>query len=260
MRAPDGTAWEITGEGAPVALIHGLGLSRRLWDPLLPALSARHRVLAYDLYGHGQSAPLPEPASLALYARQLAGVMNAAGLAKAAVVGFSIGGLINRWFVRAYPQRCAALVVLNAPHRRSAEAQAEVEGRARAAAEEGPMATMDAALERWFTPGFRAASPAVMETVRAWRAEADPASYAGAARVLAEGVPALLAAPPSYVGPALVMTGEHDSGSTPAMSRAIAAETPDAVCQIVPGLRHLGLLETPAAFTDPILSVLARPS
>ena len=54
------------------------------------------------------------------------------------------------------------------------------------------------------------------------------------------------------------MTCEHDSGSTPAMSRAIAAEIVGAECVIVPGLQHLGLIERPEAFISEILSFLAR--
>ena len=258
MRAPDGTEYDLHGpEDAPViALIHGLGLCRHLWRPHLPALSAACRVLNYDLYGHGDSAPLPVEASLTVYARQLAGLMDHLGIDRASVVGFSIGGMINRRFALDHPERLSALVILNSPHDRGDEAQRLVEDRARTVRDQGALATMDAALQRWFTPGFRAAHPDAMRLIRDWRLKADPESYAQAAWVLAYGVRELLRPSRPISAPTLVMTCENDSGSTPAMSRAIAAEIPGAETLIVPELRHLGLTEQPLAFTGPILDFL----
>ena len=259
QQTPDGTAWEIAGpDGAPVmALIHGLGLCRGLWAPLMPALAARWRVLAYDLPGHGDSAPAAGEVTLGTFSDQLARVMDAAGVERAAVVGFSIGGMINRRFALDHPGRVGALAILNSPHERTPEAQAAVEARARAAGD-STLATMEAALERWFTPAFRAARPEVMAQLRHWRASADPAGYAAAAWVLAHGVRELVRPAPPIAAPTLVMTCEHDSGSTPDMARAIAAEIAGAELRIVPALRHLGLLEDPDAFTAPLLGFLDR--
>lgn len=253
-RAPDGTAFELSGPAdAPVvALIHGLGLCRAVWGGLLPGLAA-FRVLNYDLYGHGQSAPPPREASLAVYAGQLAGLMDHLGIPAAHLAGFSIGGMINRRFVLDHPARARSLVILNSPHDRGAAAQEAVEARAQAVRSQGAMATMDAALRRWFTPAHLAegAGPAL---VRDWRAQVDPDSYAQAAWVLAHGVRELTGR--AYDLPALVMTCENDSGSTPAMSRAIAAEFPGTAAQIVPRLQHLGLMEAPSAFAGPIVEFL----
>ena len=74
--------------------------------------------------------------------------------------------------------------------------------------------------------------------------------------MLANGVRELIAPTPPVVAPALVMTCENDSGSTPQMARDIAAEIKGAALLIVPRLQHLGLLEEPALFTDPITEFL----
>ena len=256
----DGTAFDISGpDGAPVmVLIHGLGLCRRLWDDHLPALAAGHRVLRYDLYGHGDSAPPPAPASLTVYADQLARLCDHLDIANPVIVGFSIGGMINRRFAMDYPGRAAALIILNSPHDRGPQAQEQVEARAAAVRDEGRMATMDAALDRWFTPEFRRDRPSVMQLVRAWREIVDPESYAEAAMVLAVGVRELVRPQPPISCPTLVVTCAHDSGSTPSMSRSIGTEIDGAEVQIVERLQHLGLIEEPAAFTRPILAFCER--
>ena len=260
LRDERGTAYALSGpeHGPVVALIHGLGLNRHTWDGHLPALAARSRVLSYDLCGHGKSAPPPATASLTVFARQLRDLLDHLGVAAAALVGFSLGGMINRRFALDYPERVTALAILSSPHERDPEAQAAVEARAAKVAEGGSAATLEAALERWFTPDFRAARPEVLDRVRHWRAEADPAGYAESAMVLAAGVTELIRPQPPVTAPTLVMTCEKDSGSTPAMSHAIAAEIAGAETIVVPELQHMGLVERPDLFTGPVLAFLDR--
>lgn len=259
-RTADGTVYELAGpEGAPVvALIHGLGLTRGTWEGHVPALTTRYRVLTYDLFGHGESAPPPEVPALTLWSGQLRGLMDALGVARCAAVGFSLGGMINRRFAIDHPDRAAALGILNSPHERGPEAQRLVEERARQTSAGGPGATLDATIERWFTPGFRDARPEAIERVRGWVLANDHAVYARCRTVLAEGVLELIRPDPPIAAPTLVMTCENDSGSTPAMSRAIASEIAGAECIVVPRLQHMGLMEEPALFTGPLLRFLDR--
>ena len=128
LRTPDGTAYEINGrEGAPViVLIHGLGLCRGVWGSMVADFARDYRVVSYDLYGHGQSAPPPDTASLAVYARQIVNLLDALNIDKAHIVGFSIGGMINRRFALDYPERMASIAILNSPHDRGVEAQKAV--------------------------------------------------------------------------------------------------------------------------------------
>ena len=255
--APDGTAYDLHGPAdAPViALIHGLGLCREIWDQHLPALRQRYRVINYDLYGHGDSAPPTQRATLSVYAEQLRQLLDHLQIDTAAVVGFSIGGMINRRFAMDHPSRVSALVILNSPHNRGEAAQALVEQRAASVREQGIMSTLDEACKRWFTPACLA-STSCADTVRQWRERVDPESYAQAAWVLANGVRELIAPQPPINSPTLVITCENDSGSTPQMSHDIAAEIDGAQTIIVPGLQHLGLMEAPDAFTRPVLKFL----
>ncbi|MDA7430064.1 alpha/beta hydrolase [Primorskyibacter aestuariivivens] len=257
----DGTAYDLTGpESAPVVvLIHGLGLTRgATWDGIAPVLARRFRVLSYDLLGHGESARPEGPVNLTALSEQVIALMDALGIERSALVGFSLGGMINRRCALDHPGRVSALAILNSPHDRGEEQQQIVEERARASASGGPAAGIDVTLARWFTEEFRRDHPEQVAAIRDTVLANDPANYAAHRQVLAEGVRELIAPDPPLTHPMLVMTCAHDSGSTPAMSHAIAAETPGAETIIVPELQHLGLIEQPGLFSDPLLDFLNR--
>ena len=223
----------------------------------MPVFAAHYRVLTYDLCGHGESALPQEMPSLTVLSNQLVALLDELGIARASIIGFSLGGMINRRFAMDHPARVSALVIMNAPHERSPEAQRLVEERAAETGAGGPAATIESTLERWFTPRFRQDAPDVMAKIRAWVLANDPDNYTRHRQVLACGVVELIRPAPPITAPTLVMTCEHDSGSTPAMSVAIASEIEGAQTVIVPGLQHLGLIEQPDLFIQPILHFLA---
>jgi pimeloyl-ACP methyl ester carboxylesterase len=85
-----------TGAGAPLLLLHGIGCSRRHWDPVLPALAERFDVIAVDLPGFGESAPLPPqvvPTPAALAAR-VGDLLNELNITQPHLVGNSLGGWV----------------------------------------------------------------------------------------------------------------------------------------------------------------------
>lgn len=231
-------------------------MHRATWDQHVDALSPHFDVIAYDLIGHGGS---PDPTlvpSLLMFSEQLRSLLDHLGVERAAIVGFSLGGMINRRFAIDHPERVWALAILNSPHERGAAAQRLVEEHARASVAGGPGATIDAALERWFTPAFRAGGNPLVERVRQWVLANDHAVYAQNRWVLANGVVELIDPQPPITIPTLVMTCENDFGSTPEMSEAISVEIAGSELVIVPALQHLGLLENPTAFTEPLLAFL----
>ena len=253
-----GTAYELNGpKGAPVVvLIHGLGLNRHVWRWHVPAFAQRYRVLSYDFLGHGESAPVSAPLSLAALSEQLRALMDDLGIARAAIAGFSLGGMINRRFALDHPDRVRALLILNSPHERGPEAQKMVEERAARTAEGGPEATFDNDIKRWFTSDFRETRPNVIALVRKWIMANDPDTVSQARQVLARGVIELIRPDPPITAPTLVMTCENETGSTPEMARAIASEISGARTVIVPELQHIGLIERPELFTEPMLRFL----
>ena len=255
--AADGTSYEWHGEIGPVvALIHGLGLNQAMWKWQRAALMEKHRVLTYDLYGHGDS-PAPDSApDLSLFSSQLLRLLDETGIRSCVVVGFSLGGMIGRRFAMDYPERLSALAILNSPHRRDEAAQEAILKRLDQVRRDGPSATVEAALERWFTDRFRAASPRTIELVRTWVLANDEQVYPAIYQVLANGVAELIAPTPALSCPTLVMTGDEDFGNPPAMSHAIAGEISGSRTVILPGLRHMALAEDPERVNEVLLSFL----
>ncbi len=255
---PEGTHFELTGpeDGPVVVMIHGLGLNQDCWHWTIPALSDGFRVLTYDLYGHGQSAPPPERPSLSMFSRQLESLLDYCAIQNAAISGFSLGGMIARRFAQDVPQRVSALVILHSPHKRTDAAQKAILKRVEQARLDGPKATVEAALDRWFTEAFRQSNPRMMNTVRDWVMANDKAIYHTIYRVLADGIDEIVAPNPPISCPALVITGDEDFGNGPEMANAIAAEIAGGRALILSGLRHMALAEDPEAVNKPLRSFL----
>ena len=256
----NGTQYDLTGpeKAEAIVLIHGLGLNRHIWKDYIPAFSQHYRVLSYDLFGHGESLSPPDKPDLSTYANQLLGLLDELDINRAALVGFSLGGMINRRIAIDHGNRVSALAILNSPHERTAEAQKLSEKHAFESTQGGPAATLDAAIERWFSEAFRQANPAYIQQVRDWVLANDPTDYAHCRQVLATGVIELINPQPPITHPTLVMTCENDSGSTPGMSHGIAREIEGAETVIVPELKHMGLVEQPELFIQPIQQFLSK--
>jgi len=102
-------AYEVSGEGPALILIHGSLLDRRLWDAQVPVLAQRHRVVRYDARGHGASSSTAMPFA---HERDLHDLMQALRLDRATLIGLSMGGRIALQFSLTYPERVAALVIV----------------------------------------------------------------------------------------------------------------------------------------------------
>jgi pimeloyl-ACP methyl ester carboxylesterase len=114
--AADGTAiaWRERGEGSPLVLCHGITTSDFFWRRMMPRWQARHRVITWDYKGHGESAPARTlaGADIVALADDLLRVLDAAGIERAPVIGFSMGSQVMLEAFRAAPKRFAALVSL----------------------------------------------------------------------------------------------------------------------------------------------------
>ncbi|MFN2582317.1 MAG: alpha/beta fold hydrolase [Candidatus Dormibacteria bacterium] len=110
---PDGLTLAVsdTGDGPVIVLIPGLGATRRVFDPLVPALNRWYRTLVFDHRGVGESPMGSAPVTLPLLAGDVASVIDAAGLDSAFVLGASMGGAVAQRLVVSHPDRVRRLVL-----------------------------------------------------------------------------------------------------------------------------------------------------
>jgi pimeloyl-ACP methyl ester carboxylesterase len=101
------------GKGSVLVLVHGIAGTSATWDDLIPRLSARHRVLAPDLLGHGESAKPDGDYSLGAYANVLRDFLEVLGHERATFVGHSLGGGIALQFAYQFPEKCERLVLVS---------------------------------------------------------------------------------------------------------------------------------------------------
>ncbi|HUI17631.1 MAG TPA: alpha/beta fold hydrolase [Alphaproteobacteria bacterium] len=237
--------YRIEGDGPWLALIHGVGSRLEAWDGVIAALGGRWRTLRYDLRGHGGSAKPKGPYRLADFVRDLEGLLDAQGVERCHLAGFSLGGLVAQGFALARPERLDRLVLLSTVAGRSAEERERVQARLALVAGGIPGAHFERSVARWFTDEFREAHPEIIAAHAAQNRENDPAAYAAAYRVLAESdlgdrLHEIKAA-------TLIATGENDLGSNPRMARLMHARIAGSRLEILPHLRHSILIEAPDA-------------
>ena len=254
----NGTLYREYGKPTDPALImiHGLGLNKDVWQWQIPALKDKFRVISYDLYGHAQSKKPTALPSLSMFSQQISGLMTFLNIDRATLIGFSLGGMIARRFAQDAPDRTERLIILHSPHRRAPQAQAAILDRVEQARKYGSSATVEAALERWFTANFRISNPALMDLVRGWVLANKMDVYHKVYSVLAEGIDEIVAPEPAISCPTLVVTGDQDFGNGPEMSHAIGAEISGSKVQILKGLRHMALAENPRVINDIIIDFL----
>lgn len=105
------------GEGAPLLLLHTGGASAHEYEDAIPLLSASHRVIAWDMPGHGDSDPILSHWSIEDYADALIGFADALGLSRFTVAGASIGGYIAMAAAQRHADRLNHVVLAEAPLR-----------------------------------------------------------------------------------------------------------------------------------------------
>lgn len=243
-----------------VVLSHALGCDMDMWDGLANALAADCRVICYDHRGHGGSSAPPGPYTMAELADDAARLLDELDTGPVVWVGLSMGGMVGQELALRHPQRVAALVLANTTSGYPEAARAMWQQRIATVEREGVEAIADAVMGRYFDDAFRDANPATVARFRRRVATTDAAGYAACCAAVA-GVDTLARLPRIGV-PALVIAGERDAGTPPAMSEAIAQALPGARLAVIPDATHLSAIEQPARFNhlvDHFIRGLAAP-
>ena len=257
------------GAGVPVVLLHGFPLDRTIWDEQLAALAAAGaRAIRIDLRGCGESEPSDGPALMEALAGDVAGVLDALNVERAALVGHSIGGYVALAFFRMYEERVTGLALVashvaeDAGRNPSADpAQRELAaGRDRLAEQLERDGTMDAAVEsylpRYFAPAVYRERPELVERARAVMQRQNPHGCAQLVRGMKERLDAHDLLEDVRV-PALVLAGAQDVYLKPETLRETAAAIAGAEFVQLDGVGHLPMFEAPDA-TANALATFAR--
>jgi flavin reductase (DIM6/NTAB) family NADH-FMN oxidoreductase RutF/pimeloyl-ACP methyl ester carboxylesterase len=244
------------GKGEPVILVHGVGMAAEIWGPQIEALSPRYDVIAYDMLGHGGSALPPHDVRLSDYADQLLAVMDGLGIARAHLVGHSMGALVVLEFALAHPDRILSIAALNAVYCRAPEQRSAVEARAAALERDGHLDTIDATIARWFGDPVPERTREAAATTRRLLGAVDPRGYQRTYRLFASADEAHRGRLTQLRVPSLFMTGADDPNSTIEMSRVMAAEARNGRCEILSGERHMMSLTAPEDVNKRLLGFL----
>ncbi|WP_374653541.1 alpha/beta fold hydrolase [Dongia sp.] len=256
----DGTRFAVTGSGRPLILVHGVGMDLSMWQPLAVHLARHRQVIRYDMIGHGASPKPPGPYRLADFVAQLQRLADTLNLSRFDLLGFSMGGLVAQGFAVTHAARLDRLILLNTVYRRSQAERDAVFKRVSDVLDGGFPASVDTAIDRWFTPGFRIRHPETVDAVRRHMLSNDLGAYAAAYRVFAAGDAELADTAARIKTATLVMTGSDDQRSTAAMAAALVADLPLGQLAILPGQRHLTPIECPGELAARILEFIAVPA
>jgi pimeloyl-ACP methyl ester carboxylesterase len=238
------------GAGRDLVLLHSLLADRAAFDLVLPALAAKHRVTLIDLPGFRGSQPTP----LALMDAYVAAVEDGfqeLGIANdATLLGNGFGGTVALAFALAHPERIDRLVLCDAAAAFPPAGRETFAAMAAKVAEGGLGAVAETAARRVFSPAYLAAHPELIEARKQVLMAIDPKAFQAACKILQEtDLTPLLH---RMRLPTLVVCGEFDQATPPALNKAVAERIPGARYVELPGCGHCPPLEQPQAFLDAI--------
>ncbi len=247
-------AYDEAGRGSAVILLHGAFLDRHTWDLQMPALSARHRTVRYDIRPFGASTVPDQPYKTT---DDLLVVMDTLKIERAHLVGHSFGGGVAIDFALAHPSRVASLVLVNSsvtgaampPDEQKESMQVFVAARESDAK----------AMEAWLALGLWSASrarPDVMKAIERSTAT-SVARFRMAAPPFAPITPPAIGRLGEIRVPTLVVSGERDTPGNRAAADALARGIPGATLMVVPGADHAVPIGWATALNEAVLTFLA---
>jgi 3-oxoadipate enol-lactonase len=226
-----------------------------MWDAQIAALRDRYRILAFDTRGHGGSEAPKGAYTLELLADDLKALIDHVGARNPHYCGLSMGGMIGQTFALKYPGVFRTLTLADTTSRYPAEAWPLWQERIKIAEEKGMAPLVEPTLQRWFTEPFRKSNPAPVAAIGKLIASTPVAGYVGCCHAIPKIN--LTARLKEIRCPVLVICGEQDPGTPPAMAREIHDNAPGSKVVMIPNAAHLSNLEQPAAFTKAMREFLA---
>jgi 3-oxoadipate enol-lactonase len=244
-------------ERGPVAcMCHSLSSDSGVWsEQLAPLLASGWRVVRLDMRGHGGSEAGAGSWTIRDLADDVVAVLDVLEFERVHFLGVSIGGMIGQVLGLDYPRRLQSLMLCGTSPQAVPGGQEMWDERFAAIRTAGSLAPLaEAAMDRWFTPTFRARRPDRWRQVHDTIAATSVTGYiAGAEAIIGFDVLEQL---PAIRVPTLVLCGDEDTGTPPAGNRLIAGRIPGARYEEMTQARHIPMLEYPERFNRIMLGWL----
>lgn len=239
------------GAGPAVVIIHGVGGHKEDWAGVGAALAPHHRVLAIDMLGFGDSSKTGGDLSMPVQAAAIAALLDHAAIAKASLVGNSVGGWVAAAFAAAYPDRVDRLVLIDA-----AGFQAMFEGAPPLNFDPGSPEEMQALIDITIN-GPVARTPGLAEQAYArYVSSGEKAISAVWAKSLFIS-PRLETLFPKISAPTVVLWGADDKLFPSVLAGVFAGQVKGARSQLIPGAGHFPHVDQPEAAAQAIIAALS---
>jgi pimeloyl-ACP methyl ester carboxylesterase len=237
--------YEVHGSGPVLLLTHGYSSTSAMWQGQISALSKHHKLVLWDMRGHGQSDSPDDPTaySEALTVADMAALLDEVGTERAIVGGLSLGGYMSLAFYRAHPERVRALLIIDT----------------------GPGFKKDDAREAWnrrahdTADRFGREGLSVLKSLspeRSGVSHRDASGLAHAARgMLTQRDARVILSLPEIKVPSLIVVGADDAPFL-AASDYMAAKIPNAKKAVIAAAGHAVNIDQPQAFIDAVLPFL----
>ena len=237
--------YEVYGDGPALILTHGYSSTSAMWEGQIEALSKHHKLVLWDMRGHGKSDYPADPNaySEALTIGDIAALLDHIGTRRAIVGGLSLGGYMSLAFYRTHPERVAALLIIDTgPGFKKDEARTAWNKRAHETA------------ERFERDGLSVLKSLSRE--RSSVTHRDARGLALAARgMLTQRDASVMEVLPEIAVPSLIVVGADDTPFL-AASDYMAAKIPGAKKVVIPSAGHAVNIDQPQAFIDAVLPFL----
>lgn len=251
LRAGHGALTAVrTGNGRDLVLLHSLLADRHAFDPVLPALAGRFRVTLFNLPGFHGSEPAVAPLMDAILARIEDGFDEFRIGKDAILLGNGFGGTVALAFAIAHPDRVARLVICDAAAGFPEDGRKAFAAMAQKVDEGGIDSVAEIAARRVYSPAYFALHPDKVEDRKKSLLAVDPRAFKQACAILqqVDYTPLLH----KVKIPTLVVCGELDQATPPALNRLVALKVPGAKYIELPGCGHCPPLEQPDVFLNAV--------
>jgi 3-oxoadipate enol-lactonase/4-carboxymuconolactone decarboxylase len=238
-----------------IVFVNSLGSDLRIWDDVVAALDhAGVGALRYDLRGQGLSDTGATPYRIAGHVADLEAVLANHGVARAAICGLSVGGMIALGLAQKRPDLAAGLILCCTGHRIGT---AESWSARIAAVEKGGVgAIAETVLQGWFSPAAYRDNAAGVALCRNMLARSPADGYAATCAALREAD--LEDAARAVSAPTLCLAGEYDRATPPDFVGSLRSLIPGARFAVIPGAAHMPCVEAPGVLAERLLGFVGE--